>query len=513
MMLLRLKRSAQVSGAWLAFLASVALLLVLIGLLVWNPRSRDRRPLFVYCAAGLKAPVEQIASDYEEEYGVQIQLTYGGSETLLANLAVSKRGDLYIPADESYIASARSRGLVEEDIPLAHMTAVLAVRKGNPKGVRSLKELIERQDIRFGQAEPDAAAIGMVTRKELAKTGRWEALLRRTSVKKMTVTDIANDVQVGTVGALDAGIVWDATVRQYPGLEMIKLPELKNARSNISVAVLGSCNRPASALHFARYLSARDKGLPVFKDKGYEPVDGDAWAGGEPELTLYAGAMLRPAIEETLDAFAEREGIPRENIHCVYNGCGILVSQMQKGPRPDAYFACDARFLEQVKDLFLDDVTVSTNQLVLFVHKGNPKNIRSLRDLKRPGLRVGIGNEHQCAMGLLTQETLRQAGVKEDVKKNVVVESATGDILINQMLAAPSSLDAVVAYVSNGKRAADRLDEIPIDLPCAVAAQPIAVGRQSDCKHLAGRLRRMILSNPSRARFEENGFKWKAPSR
>src|SRR5439155_25272822 len=100
MMLLRSTRSGYLNGAWLAFLGSGVVLLVLVGLLIWDPQKRDRRPLFVYCAAGLKAPVEEIARDYEEAYGVQVRLTYGGSETLLTNLEVSKRGDLYIPADE-----------------------------------------------------------------------------------------------------------------------------------------------------------------------------------------------------------------------------------------------------------------------------------------------------------------------------------------------------------------------------------------------------------------------------
>src|SRR5207249_958904 len=105
-------------------------------------------------------------------------------------------------------------------------------------------------------------------------------------------------------------------------------------------------DKPASALRFARYLAARDEGLRIFKEQGYEPVDGDLWADGKPKLTLYAGAMLRPAIEETLDAFAEREGIPRRNLRCIYNGCGILVTQMQAGQRPDAFFTCDARFMQ-----------------------------------------------------------------------------------------------------------------------------------------------------------------------
>src|SRR5262249_54961985 len=511
MMLLRLKRSAQVSGAWLAFLASVVLLLILIGLLMWNPRSRDRRPLFVYCAAGLKVPIEQIAREYEEEYGVQVQLTYSGSQTLLTNLEVSKRGDLFISADEFYIAKAREKGLLDEDIPLARMTAVLAVRKGNPKGLRSLKGLIERKDVRLAQAEPGAAAIGMLTKKVLEKTGRWEALRKRTNITEGTVTDVANAVKLGSV---DAGIVWDAVVRQYAGdLEMIELPELKRVRSDISVGVLRSCDRPSSALHFARPRWAREKVRAVLRDRGSKPVAGDLWADGEPVLTLYAGAMLRPAIDETIDAFAEREGIPRQNIRCVYNGCGILVGQMKTGQRPDAYFACDASFLDQVKDLFIDDVAVSTNRLVILVHKGNPHDIHSLKDLARKRLRVGVGHERQCAMGVLTQEALRKGGVSEPVNSNVVDRAPTGDMLVNQMLAAPSSLDAVIAYVTNAAKAGDRLEAIPIDVPCAVAAQPLAVGKESNLKHLAGRLKRAILSRASRERFEENGFQWKASAR
>src|SRR5262249_2279173 len=163
--------------------------------------------------------------------------------------------------------------------------------------------------------------------------------------------------------------------------------------------VLRSCDRPASALRFARFPAARDRGLPRFAAGGYTPADGDLWAGGEPVLILYAGAMLRPAIEQTLDEVAAREGIPRKNVPCVYNGCGILVGQMKTGQRPDAFFACDASFMKQAKDLdlFLDDVAVSTNRLVILVHKGNPLEVRSIRDLKRDGLRVGVGNEHQCA--------------------------------------------------------------------------------------------------------------------
>ena len=111
--------------------------------------------------------------------------------------------------------------------------------------------------------------------------------------------------------------------------------------------------------------------------RGFRVSGGDLWAD-VPELSVFAGSMLRPAIDETITAFEEREGV---RVSRVYNGCGILVAQMKGGQVPDAYFACDTEFMEQVPDLFPEPVDVSQNELVILVQKGNPHNIGSLRDL------------------------------------------------------------------------------------------------------------------------------------
>ena len=127
-------RSGRVNAAWLAFLASVAVLVVLVGWLVgegWRrgPAPPDKKPLVVYCAAGIRPPVEAAARDYQQAYGVEVQLQYGGSQTLLANIEASKRGDLYLPGDDSYLQMARDKSLVQETLPLARMTPVLAVHR------------------------------------------------------------------------------------------------------------------------------------------------------------------------------------------------------------------------------------------------------------------------------------------------------------------------------------------------------------------------------------------------
>jgi molybdenum ABC transporter molybdate-binding protein len=493
------QRSGHLPGAWLAFLASAGVLAVLVGLLAWHPEQTDPtvQPLLVYCAAGMKLPVESSARAYEEEYGVPVQLQFGGSQTLLANVEVSNQGDLYIPADDEYLDKARARNLLSEVIPLARLSAVVAVRKGQAE-TASLTEML-RAKTTFAQANPDAAAIGKVTRDHLRKQGLWDSLHQATVVYKPTVVDVANDVKVGTVRA---GIIWDALALQYPDLELRTVPELSKATATVSVSVLRSSSQPTAALRFARYLAARDRGAQHFKQHGFQAIAGDPWAI-KPEIRLLAGAMLRPAIEDTLDAFAAREGV---KVTRVYNGCGILVAQMKAGERPDAYFACDKSFMTQVHDLFLDPHDVSTNQLVMLVPRGNPHRIHDLRDLGKPGLRIGVGHEQQCALGVLTQETLKQGGQLSPVMKNVKVQSPTGDMLVNQLRT--GSLDAVIAYISNAASAGDELEAMEIDVPCARATQPFAVGKESQYRQLTGRLMDALHSRASREQFESLGFGW-----
>jgi ABC-type molybdate transport system substrate-binding protein len=305
------------------------------------------------------------------------------------------------------------------------------------------------------------------------------------------------------VGAADVGLVFDAVLYPFPELEFIAVPQLESVVAEVSVAVTASTSQPSAALHFARYLAARDRGLEEYQRQGFTVAQGDAWAD-VPELTLYAGSMLRPAIEETLIRFEEREGV---RISRTYNGCGILVAQMQAGQHPDAYFACDVEFMKQMQELFPHPVNVSENELVILVHKGNPQNIASLQDLTKPGLRVGIGHEKQCAMGWITQKTFDESGLKTQLMQNVTVQTPTGDMLVNQLRT--GSLDAAVAYLSNAAGAADFLDAVQIQgIPCAVAVQPWAVSEETRYPRLAGRLFDQIRSAESQEIFAAEGFRW-----
>jgi molybdenum ABC transporter molybdate-binding protein len=502
-------RAGRGSIAALAALSTLVVAAGLVGLMYWRPGEPSDagltgEPLLVYCAAGIKAPVEAAAREYEKAYGVPVQLQYGGSQTLLANLQVAARGDLYIPGDDDYIRVARKKDVIDEVIPLAKMTPVLIVKKSNADRLKTLDDLFAA-GVKVSQADPERAAAGRLTREALTRLGKWEKLAARTIVYKPTVHDVAADVQIG---AADAGIVWDALAGQYGELAFIPLREFEGLSARVSAAVLRCTTQPTAALRFARYLGARDRGLVHFEKNKFVPEDGDVWAE-RPKLEVFSGAMLQAAVDDTIKRFEQREGV---EVVRVYNGCGLLVAQMEAGARPDVYFACDRSFMVQVKRLFGPPMDVSENELVILVPKGNPHGVKSLADLAKPGLRVGLGHEQKCALGAITAETLRTVRLAEKVSRNVLVQSATGDDLVNKLRV--KSLDAVVAYVSNAIHCENELDAIRIEgIPCSIAYQPIATGAGSVQKQTAGRLVAALTAAESKRRFLDNGFRWSLPEK
>lgn len=492
--------------------------LVVIGVLVYlltlrSPSATSTSPggsILVFCAAGMRGPVDAIAAGYEREYGVHVDLQYAGSNTLLSNIELARRGDLYLAADDSYIDIARGKGLVAEAIPIASMRPVLVVKESNPKNITGLRDLL-RDDVQISLANPDAAAIGQATRNLLRAEGIWEDVAKRTRVFKTTVNEVANDV---LLPAIDAGVVWDAIANQYGGLESIRVEAFDRAQRSVAIGVLTYSKDPARALRFARYMGARDRGLPVFENHGFTPVDGDIWEK-VPEIVLFSGGVNRVAIEETVRDFERREGV---RITTVYNGCGILTGQMRaiakgqvKDVFPDGYLSCDTSFMTSVQDLFGPSINVSETDMVILVQADNPHEITTVADLARPGLNVGLAHPQKSALGKLTKDLLTEMGLYDAIEPNIRTEKPTADFLVTDMQA--GGLDAAIVYRANTSRAGERLRILEIDHPAAKATQPYATSLQSDHKHTMGRLLAAIRSSQSERRFNEVGFRFLAGRR
>ena len=474
-----------------------------------SPRSNDS--LLLYCAAGMRYAVEPLVESYQKQFGVKVQVQYGGTNTLLSQLEVTQTGDLFLAADESYVEQAREKGLVNEVFPLAIMKPVVAVKAGNPLGIHTASDLL-REEVKVAVGEPEAAAVGKLTQRLFSASGHWTGLqerVQRAGVFKPTVNDIANAVKLGSV---DAGIIWDSTVVQYPELQSVALAELDAGLSRIELAVCRFARDPTAALRFARYAAAEEKGLAEFRAQGFTTVQGDRWSE-RPELTLFAGAVNRAALEPVVGAFERREGV---KVNAVYNGCGILTATMrgiqagQTGVFPDVYMPCDRYYLETIGELFDSGTDLVDTDLVLVTAPGNPKGIRSLPDLLKPGVRVVLGEPDKCTIGVLAKRLLQSENLYEPLQAsgNLVNQTTSSALLVPQVLT--GAADVVLAYRTDTRAESNRLEVVSLDSSLAKAIQPVSLAQSTDQPQLGLRLIEHIAR--SRESFEERGFNWRLSS-
>lgn len=469
-----------------------------------KPKQPSVTPITVFCAAGLKKPVTEIAETFQQETGTEVRLQFGGTGTLLSQIRIAKQGDLFIAADDGALVDARRTGSTHEEFRLAQQKPVLAVAKGNPKQLTSLASL-KQAGIKLALTNPEAASIGRVTKQLLG--AEWDALARHAAVMKPTVTEVAADL---SLGAVDAAILWDATVPQFKGIEAVAVPELAKHAEFATATVLDASKQPAAAMQFARYMTAPEKGAAVFEKHGFKSVPGDKWAA-RPDLILYSGSVNRRAVEEVLKKFAAREGI---TITTTYNGCGILCAAMKtmgdsSNPKfPDVYYACDVCFVPPVAKEFPEAVILTEAEIVIATPKHNPHNIRTLADLAKPGLRVGLCNAEQSTLGFLTHSILKSMNLLESVSKNASSQVPTGDFLVNQIRT--GSLDAVVVYRINLQAKPEEFAVIPLPADKAKALQPFAVRQDSPYQQMGRRLLTFLRNH--RQSFEEAGFVWKGES-
>ena len=251
------------------------LLAGLIAALYWNSDGdrppRTAEPLVVYCAEAMRVPMEAIAQDYEAEFGQKVILHGGASETLLVILAVAKTGDLFLPADESYVRLAQQKDLIGDIKSLAAMQAVVIVRPGFDKEIKTWDDFLA---VKLGLAN-DATAIGKITKEHLRGAGLWDAVEKRRPSFLGTVNEVAN--AVANVGSVDAGIAWDAVAiplqAKQPGMKIVRLKELDSAKARVRIALVKNTKQRANALRLVAFIRAKDKGAVYLKKFGYSDIE------------------------------------------------------------------------------------------------------------------------------------------------------------------------------------------------------------------------------------------------
>jgi molybdate transport system substrate-binding protein len=222
--------------------------------------------IFVYCAAGVKLPVEEIARQFTAETGTKVEITYANSGQLLGQIETTRLGDVYIPGEMGFAEKAAEKKLTAGPArTFCWFVPIIYVQRGNPRNIREVSDLA-RPGLKLVLADK-SSAVGQLQKKLFEKNSVDEGGIRKNSVASPpTVTDVALAVKLGTA---DAGIVWDALRNFAPAeAEAVAIPSDRNVIAQVTACALSCSRNPRGAASFIEYLLS-EKGRAVLREKRF----------------------------------------------------------------------------------------------------------------------------------------------------------------------------------------------------------------------------------------------------
>jgi molybdate transport system substrate-binding protein len=135
-------------------------------------------------------------------------------------------------------------------------------------------------------------------------------------------------------------------------------------------------------------------------------------------IVVFSGSASQPPLEEAAKAFEEKTGTP---VILHIGGSGAMLSQIRLTGQGDLYIPGSPDYMDKARDfgLVTDASILAYLVPAIIVAEGNPNNITGLKDLTRPGLRVGMADPDGVCVGIYAVEILEANGMTEKVKPNV----------------------------------------------------------------------------------------------
>jgi len=229
-------------------------------------------------------------------------------------------------------------------------------------------------------------------------------------------------------------------------------------------------------------------------------------AEADTVLMVHAGAALRPALDELGSAFQKKTGT---RIDYNYKGSACLLPDVCVSQKGDAYIPGELYFMEQAVERKLvkpDFKVVATMTTVIIVQPGNPKKIKTLQDLAKPGVRLGLGDPEAVAIGRAARECLVKAGVWEKAKANIIMSAQNVSELSNAVKM--KHLDAAIVWDATAALYNSK-EMVAIAIPAKhTVCSPVPVGALKFTKHSRETQQYLdFLASPEGTRiFVKHGF-------
>jgi molybdate transport system substrate-binding protein len=227
-------------------------------------------------------------------------------------------------------------------------------------------------------------------------------------------------------------------------------------------------------------------------------------------LLIFAGAASKPPTEEAARTFGQKAKV---QVRVTFGGSGFVLSQMKLSRMGDVYFPGSSDFMEKAKREKL--VFPETGRIISYlvpainVQKGNPRNIRSLRDLLNPGLRLAIADPEGVCVGTYAVEVVEKnlrGDERERFRKNLVTTVESCEKTAN--IISLKGVDAVVGWRVFQHWDPERIETIllkPEEIP-RIGYIPAAVSAFTRNRELAEDFIRFLTQTDGKEIFRKHGY-------
>jgi len=211
----------------------------------------------------LKNTFTSLAASFEKARpGVTIVSSFGGSDTLAAQIVAGSPVDVFAAASAATMATVtNAHDTLTTPAIFAKNSLEIAVAPSNPMHVAGLTDLT-KTSVKVALCAPTVPC-GAAAAKAFASAN----LKPHTVTQEQDVTSVLTKVELGEV---DAGVVYQTDVKSAGTKVLgVNFPEAASAINSYPIAVVTTGKNPTAAQAFVDYVQSSD-GMAVLQAAGFQ---------------------------------------------------------------------------------------------------------------------------------------------------------------------------------------------------------------------------------------------------
>jgi molybdate transport system substrate-binding protein len=220
-------------------------------------------PITVFAAASLTESFTEIGKDFEAANpGSTVTFNFAGSSTLAAQINEGAPADLFAAASPATMKTVTDAGNgAGSPVAFGRNQLVIAVPKGNPKGIAGLSDL-NRSELKIALCA-EQVPCGAAARKTLdaANVALTPATLEQ---------DVKGALSKVKLGEVDAALVYRTDAKSaVTDVDGVEFPESASAINDYVLAQVRNARNPAGASAFLAYVRS-EKGQAILAKAGFQ---------------------------------------------------------------------------------------------------------------------------------------------------------------------------------------------------------------------------------------------------